>query len=165
MVSYSKHRLNGGINLLIWLSAKRWFLSKTSNYSLWDFYFSCTGGDSLTKLRLCLLFLIDLLSASPETQICIEKWMKVVHPVGPSLISSSFFFVVYIDDVPILKWSRHDKDVLRGNSEAWLENCRALIGLGLWAPTSLSCSDEWPGLGGSGGGVCPSLVASNDEEE
>lgn len=57
--------------------------------------------------------------------------MKVVHPVGPSLISSSFFFVVYIDDVPILKWSRHDKDVLRGNSEAWLENCRALIGLGL----------------------------------
>lgn len=55
--------------------------------------------------------------------------MKVVHPVGPSLISS--LIVVYIDDLPILKWSRHDKDVLRGNSEAWLENCRALIGLGL----------------------------------
>lgn len=83
-----KHRLKSGINLLIRLFAKGWILPKMSNYSLWDFYFSCTGRDSLTKLRLCLLFLTSLLSASPETQICIEKLMKVAHPAQ----FNQFFF-------------------------------------------------------------------------
>lgn len=69
------------------------------------------------------------------------------------------------DDIPILKWSRLDKEVLRGNNAAWLEKCCALSGLNLKAPSSLCCSDGWLGLGGNGGGGRPSPVASSGVEE
>lgn len=67
--------------------------------------------------------------------------------------------------VPVLKRSKLDKDVLRLNNAAWLEKCCSLSVLGLWAASSLSCSDKWFGLGGRGGGVCLSLIASNDADE
>lgn len=69
------------------------------------------------------------------------------------------------DYIPILKWSRLDNEVLRGNNAWWFEKCCALSALSLQAPSLLCCSDGWPGLGGSGGGVCVSLDASNDTDK
>lgn len=69
------------------------------------------------------------------------------------------------DNKPILKGSRLDKDVGRGNRAAWLENVRVITVLWDSSEPCFCCSDGWLGLGGSGGGVCLSTLSSNDAGE
>lgn len=109
--------------------------------------------DILTKLRLCRLFLIALLSASPERT---NHWMKMCVTASPEQN------VRFLTAVPLLKWSRLDNDVLLGNIGTWLGKSQEVV---LWTPESLCCSGRWVGFSGNGGGVCLSLIASNDADE
>lgn len=120
----------------------RWFLPNRDS----AFCSSSTWNRHLLNKR----FVLSAVSCRSHPRI-------VIHLDLPSLVLDT--------RSPILKRSRQDKEVLLLNNAGWLEKCRSPRALNLRVSSSLSCSDRWPGFGGSGGGVCGSLVASNDAEE